>query len=1279
MHDVPSTPLSHPELPSTDPMVKVGSAAAPEAAMEMLSKDDPDHDSEGLSIETDSTTEMEPPSSQELVDTHVDTTEQTMEKQSAPQPVTPESPKVLGEMAAAAPMVSIPRIAKEEKKANDTEPSEVSEEAPAAKKKSPKKEASEPKEGQATSGDVVKKAERTSGSKSRRSRSKYDDDGSSSDDDSYFAKNLPSPKSGRSYSYSSTGSAHPPGFYQGSNAGRESDASLSFSDESDDEMHQQHGVHVSPMIQPKGTVADMNLYPQRITRMHSVSSLVSSASSDDGDGGHHSVTRSSNSSVSSYGTSGTTSDPSVKAELREVGAEGRPSSQMTQVSGRRSPVMGQHGIPGYFYSSPSPVMSPPPIMQGYAPQQGLSHPQPHPISQEQMAAWVQGTSAGQYPMGQIQGYGATSQATLGARDGGFQNIGDRPTSVPLQYGEQDQPSENFMTHYAGGTAQFPSQGGQPGGPGASSEGGQIYDPYNAYGNGQQARGAPHGPYGVSNGEPGKTLAKKSAREERGFQVYWRRWLMLLYMSVLNLLSDWTCYSVAPISLLTEEAFGNIDPERLVVVFLGANALGSISEPIILSRLGLRRTVLFGSLLLMIGSIVKSGGVPPILQSDIQQGDAAWRLYLGFFLVGLSQPLYQCTPTLLSSSWFPEEERTMATGVALNSNQLGIGFAFVFGTLLVANKNDIIPYFGLLSTLSTIVFMGALIQFEDAPPTPPSASARVVRGTFDAKLPSINTIAASVRGAFNPNDSGPVVPPTRFNDAAEAPSPAVGNTVAGNLDPKTSMSRESKSKKNRKGSSTRRRAAGSRSSAIKDSGLMAPSSALPGSTAEAMAEMSRIKAEASGAGATPPSPMMSGQPQSSEGAPSEQKTESDQPPVYQDNMGQPGLNHPPQGENPMYQGYPGMPPPGMMYPPGMMPPPMGGAPPPQYQIPYWDPHFQQQMQQQQQAYYQQYYYQQQQQPAYPPGPQPFYFPHGGYPPPYLAGYDFAHAGVPAASELDEGAEPILTITPHHLDIDIRDDQVIRSLKACFARQGFIHALVAFTASGIVINTLSTYMDYLVRLNGAPRYYTGVVGGTFQFMIMISSLIIGRFTDKSRAYYSVTIGMLVLGAFGLAECGVSLDSDRGNDLRWCLVVVAVLVGPLQPVSTELGVDVVYPLSENTVLVIQQLFSNLLSALFIPVFKALKDVGSENIDETEMFERPEYTFSFYLLIVIHTSATVFFATFNGKYLRYEHELERKADEEEEDRLEQEEEEEAHPFFRGPGDYGEIGERQSLVQHPV
>jgi hypothetical protein len=92
----------------------------------------------------------------------------------------------------------------------------------------------------------------------------------------------------------------------------------------------------------------------------------------------------------------------------------------------------------------------------------------------------------------------------------------------------------------------------------------------------------------------------------------------------------------------------------------------------------------------------------------------WRIYLGFFTY--STALYQCTPALLSASWFPKE-LTMATGVA-ERNQLGIGFAFVFGTLLVGDSNGVSRYFGLLSLLSALSFIGTLLQFDDTPPTLP---------------------------------------------------------------------------------------------------------------------------------------------------------------------------------------------------------------------------------------------------------------------------------------------------------------------------------------------------------------------------------------------------------------------------------------------------------------------------------------------------------------------------------------------------------------------------------
>ena len=67
-----------------------------------------------------------------------------------------------------------------------------------------------------------------------------------------------------------------------------------------------------------------------------------------------------------------------------------------------------------------------------------------------------------------------------------------------------------------------------------------------------------------------------------------------------------------------------------------------------------------------------------------------------------------------------------------------------------------------------------------------------------------------------------------------------------------------------------------------------------------------------------------------------------------------------------------------------------------------------------------------------------------------------------------------------------------------------------------------------------------------------------------------------------------------------------------------------------------------MFIPVFQAFKDVGVTNgaseDDQVVGSQRPPYTISFYILIVITSVSAVFFATFNGNYSRYEAELAKK-----------------------------------------
>jgi len=808
---------------------------------------------------------------------------------------------------------------------------------------------------------------------------------------------------------------------------------------------------------------------------------------------------------------------------------------------------------------------------------------------------------------------------------------------------------------------------------------------------------------------------------RSYKVYWQRWLMLMYLALLNLLSDWTCFSVAPIASLAVESYNTLNPEHLVTAFLLANTFATALEPIILSRLGLRKTVVFGAFLLMCGSAVKSGGIPGLLGSGAEEDIfSVTRLYAGFILVGLSQPLYQCTPSIFSCSWFPEDQRTTATGIALNANQLGIGSSFVFGTLMVATKNDISNYFGLLSILSALLFVGCYLQFQDAPPTPPSESARVIRGR------SIQPLIDNIRqrlpmyygGDGGPNfHGGNARPMAEGYDARRhsqsirsrerTQSSSLGSSESRTSDNRTTESdmntKESRSSrrsrrserksrvspseafsaghrvKTRKSSSDRSRKSSSersrqqlrsveskslksdksgrvrRSRASRGTDIVpAPASGIE-STEDLHACIARMEDEAYGTIA--PSPMMSGRVGQYGGREAEnlyndtpqrsneyyhsqqwQRTPYGSTPDIQVNgRRMPAMsNHygVPEHLDPSYPDTPFANLRGSNHPMSTgsympHPPPMqhqsyeyGDVPmPPSYHHRV-DPNYYVQ----QSSIPPQYYHYQSQSIGVPY----HHIPHQMAPPmQHRPSYQ-----LPPTDEIDDGAEPILTQAGPSLGIEIQDDQIIRSIRACFSRPGFIHTVVAFAVSGIVLNTISTYMDYLVRLGGSGRGVVGFVGGLFQVVVMISSMIVGRITDKTRAYYWVVLGLLVLGAFALAECNINLDAERGYMLKWSLLVLAFMIGPLQPIATELGVDVAYPLSENTVLVIQQLVSNLLSALFIPFFQAVRNYGIE----ADGFERPQYTFSFYMLIVIHAVATVVFSCFNGQYRRLAYEQEKK-----------------------------------------
>lgn len=79
--------------------------------------------------------------------------------------------------------------------------------------------------------------------------------------------------------------------------------------------------------------------------------------------------------------------------------------------------------------------------------------------------------------------------------------------------------------------------------------------------------------------------------------------------------------------------------------------------------------------------------------------------------GAAQPFFQCTPTLLSATWFGKDERALSTSIAINANQIGIATSFIVGGLMAQTETGMNEYFSLITFLALATSVGALLQFQ----------------------------------------------------------------------------------------------------------------------------------------------------------------------------------------------------------------------------------------------------------------------------------------------------------------------------------------------------------------------------------------------------------------------------------------------------------------------------------------------------------------------------------------------------------------------------------------
>lgn len=229
-----------------------------------------------------------------------------------------------------------------------------------------------------------------------------------------------------------------------------------------------------------------------------------------------------------------------------------------------------------------------------------------------------------------------------------------------------------------------------------------------------------------------------------YVAYSQRWVVLSVFSLLSCMNHWIWITWSPMApaLAKFWAVPTSAVDNLSAVFMYVYIPLSFPALFWLHRYKLRWGLIVGGCLNFLGTLVRYWGVDSY----------AW-VYCGTFLCAMCQTLTLAMPPLISTLWFQETERGLATSLGVLANQLGSAFglgatiAITFSSAdgKVLNKNNLDIYLAsqmLLSGLSIILIL-CLVR-SDAPPTPPSAAASLqVKTTY---LESVHLLVGSLSGS-----------------------------------------------------------------------------------------------------------------------------------------------------------------------------------------------------------------------------------------------------------------------------------------------------------------------------------------------------------------------------------------------------------------------------------------------------------------------------------------------------------------------------------------------------
>ncbi|CAI4227382.1 unnamed protein product [Auanema sp. JU1783] len=188
--------------------------------------------------------------------------------------------------------------------------------------------------------------------------------------------------------------------------------------------------------------------------------------------------------------------------------------------------------------------------------------------------------------------------------------------------------------------------------------------------------------------PLNTLGKKEDAADKDdvtpqLKVYKQRWLVLAVIVLLNNTNTMSWISFAPVSNYVNAFYGESSASWFSVVYMIMTIPVGCFAMWAGGKFGLRSAVLIAAWTNGIGALIRlsSSFLPVHLRFPVG--------ITGQAIAAIAYPFIMFLPTKVAGSWFPENQRTLATTFGVMSNPLGVLMANLISPQIVKNPEQVV--------------------------------------------------------------------------------------------------------------------------------------------------------------------------------------------------------------------------------------------------------------------------------------------------------------------------------------------------------------------------------------------------------------------------------------------------------------------------------------------------------------------------------------------------------------------------------------------------------------